>query len=148
LFDTLNANKGEENMATTGQCLCGNVKYEITNPPAMTGVCHCKNCQRQAGSAFSTLAGVAKSDFTLTAGDPKLYSDSDTESGNTVARYFCGNCGSPIYSALPGQPDTVYLKTGTLDDTSDFQPQFHVWCDSKQNWVTLEEGVPTMGTQS
>ena len=24
------------------------------NAPAMTGVCHCKNCQRQAGSAFST----------------------------------------------------------------------------------------------
>ena len=45
----------------------------------MTGVCHCKNCQRQAGSAFSTLAVVPRSDFKLTAGEPKLYTDGDTK---------------------------------------------------------------------
>ena len=135
-------------MAITGRCLCGEVKYEIESAPAMTGVCHCKNCQRQAGSAFSTLAGVPKSGFRFTAGQPKLYSDGDTASGNTVERYFCGTCGSPIYSVIPSQPDTLFLKTGTLDDTSGFKPQFHVWCDSKQDWVTLEEGVPSMARQT
>jgi len=123
------------------------VKYEMDNAPTVTGVCHCKNCQRQAGSAFSTLAGVPKSEFHLTTGEPRLYEDSDTESSNTVERYFCGNCGSPIYSAIPGQPETVFLKTGTLDDTSSFQPQFHAWCDSKQNWVALDEGVPSIPKQ-
>lgn len=131
-------------MSITGQCLCGQIKYEFTNAPAMTGVCHCKNCQRQAGSSYSTLAVVPKNDFKFTAGKPKLYEDSDTASGNTVRRYFCGNCGSPIYSAVPSQPDNVFLKTGTLDDTSGFRPMFHVWCDSKQNWVGLEPGVPTI----
>ena len=134
-------------MAVTGQCLCGEIKYELKEVPAMTGVCHCKNCQRQAGSAFSTLAGVPKNEFTLTSGEPKLYKDSDTNSGSTVERYFCGNCGSPIYSALPSQPDTLYLKTGTMDDTDAFTPQFHVWCDTKQNWVTLEDGVPQIAKQ-
>jgi hypothetical protein len=113
----------------------------------MTGVCHCKNCQRQAGSAFSTLAGVPGSDFNLTVGQPKLYRDSDTNSGNTVERYFCGNCGSPIYSVIASQPDTIFLKTGTMDDTSSFTPQFHAWCDTKQNWVVLEDDVAQMGTQ-
>jgi hypothetical protein len=134
-------------MAHTGQCLCGAIRYEFDGDPAMTGVCHCRNCQRQAGSAFSTLAGVPKSSFRFTAGEPKLYRDSDTASGNTVERYFCGNCGSPIYSAIPDQPDMVFLKTGTLDDTSGFQPQFHVWCDTKQNWVSLDEGVPAIARQ-
>jgi hypothetical protein len=124
------------------------VKYEVKNSPTVTGVCHCKNCQRQAGSAFSTLAGVPRSEFTFTAGSPKLYRDSDTSSGNTVERYFCGTCGSPIYSAIPSQPDTLFLKTGTLDDTSSFKPQFHVWCDSKQNWVKLEAGVPALARQA
>jgi hypothetical protein len=135
-------------MSMTGHCLCGDISYEIENPPALTGVCHCKNCQRQAGSAFSTLAGVPKNEFTFTAGTPALYTDSDTDSGSSVERYFCGRCGSPIYSALPGAPDTVYLKTGTLDDTSAFQPQFHVWCDSKQPWVELAEGVPAIPKQA
>jgi hypothetical protein len=134
-------------MTHTGHCLCGMVSYEFDGEPAMNGVCHCKNCQRQAGSAFSTLAGVPKAQFRFTGSEPKLYQDADTVSGNTVDRFFCGNCGSPIYSALPGQPDMLYLKTGTLDDTSSFQPQFHVWCDSKQAWVKLDEGVPAIPTQ-
>ena len=134
-------------MSNTGQCLCGAIKYEMENAPAMTGVCHCKNCQRQAGSAFSTLGAVPKAEFAITVGTPKLYEDTDTASGNPVHRYFCGNCGSPIYSAISAQPDTIYLKTGTLDDTSNFEPQFQAWCDSKQNWVTLDEGVPAMATQ-
>ena len=134
-------------MAHTGQCLCGDIKYEFTNPPAMSGICHCKNCQRQAGSAFSTLAGVPKAEFNMT-GEPALYKDPDTDSGNTVERYFCGTCGSPIYSVIPDQPDTLFLKTGTLDDTSGFTPMFHVWCSTKQNWVELAEGVPQMEKQS
>jgi hypothetical protein len=123
-------------VAITGQCLCGDITYQLDNAPAISGVCHCKNCQRQAGSAFSTLAGVPKSEFTFTSGEPTLYADGDTESGNTVERYFCGRCGSPIYSVIPAQPDMLY------------QPQFHVWCDSKQSWVTLDEGVPAMAQQS
>lgn len=134
-------------MAITGQCLCGSIRYELDEAPAMTGVCHCKNCQRQAGSAFSTLAGVPRAGFRFTAGEPKLYEDRDTQSGNAVQRFFCGNCGSPIYSALQSNPDMIFLKTGTLDDTSSFQPQFHAWCDSKQGWVKLDEGVPAMATQ-
>ena len=134
-------------MAYTGQCLCGDIKYEFPNPPAMTGVCHCKNCQRQAGSAYSTLAGIPSSEFKMT-GKPKLYEDANTVSGNTVKRFFCDNCGSPIYSAIPSQPDMFYLKTGTMDDTSAFTPMFHVWCSTKQDWVNLEEGVPQMETQS
>jgi hypothetical protein len=135
-------------MTITGRCLCGDIQYEFANAPAMTGICHCKNCQRQAGSAFSTLAGVPKAEFKFTRGTPKLYADSDTASGNTVERYFCGRCGSPIYSAIPSQPAVLYLKTGTLDDTSTFKPQFQVWCDSKQSWVTLEKGVPALAKQT
>lgn len=131
-------------MTMTGQCLCGQIKYEIKSSQKMMGICHCKNCQRQAGSAFSTLAAVSRSDFNFTAGQPTLYSDSDTNSGNTVKRYFCGHCGSPIYSAISSKAETLHVKAGTLDDTSGFNPQYNIWCDSKQNWVVLQDGVPEM----
>ena len=130
-------------MANFGQCLCGAIRYSFPNDPAMTGVCHCKNCQRQAGSAFSTLAGVPKAEFEM-QGEPKLYEDSDTDTGNTVQRYFCDKCGSPIYSAIDAQPDMLFLKTGTMDDTSGFQAMFHAWCSTKQDWVDVPEGIPTM----
>ena len=68
--------------------LLGNIHYEIGSAPTLTGVCHCLNCQRQGGSAFSTLASVASNDFSFTQGAPKLYKDEDTDSGNPVERYF------------------------------------------------------------
>ena len=128
-------------MAHTGRCLCGEISYEFENTPAQMGVCHCKNCQRQAGSAFSTLAVVPMAELSI-SGEPNLYTDSDTSSGNPVERYFCGNCGSPIYSAVPSMEGIAILKTGSLDDTSDFKPMFHAWCDSKQGWVELNDEVP------
>ena len=39
------------------------------------------------------------------------------------------------------------LVQGTLDQTDDFAPQFHAWCDSKQSWIELDPKVPQMGTQ-
>ncbi len=33
-----------------GGCLCGAVRYSVSAEPAMQAVCHCRNCQRQAGS--------------------------------------------------------------------------------------------------
>ena len=131
----------------TGQCLCGAITYQYPNDPVMAAVCHCKNCQRQAGSAFSTLVGVPAAEFELT-GEPKLYVDGDTDSGNQVERYFCGNCGSPIYSALPSQAEMIFLKSGTLDDTSGFQPAVHVWSSTKQNWYEIAEGVPQLAKQT
>ena len=129
-----------------GHCLCGEIAYEFDGDPLMSGVCHCKNCQRQAGTAFSVLAGVASANFRLTKGELKVYEDTG-DSGNKVLRKFCGNCGSPIVSALSGQADTVYIKAGTLDDTSILNPAFHIWCDSAQHWVTIPEGVARMARQ-
>jgi hypothetical protein len=35
----------------------------------------------------------------------------------------------------------VFIKAGTLDDTSQFTPQMQLWTDSKQHWVDIA-GVP------
>ena len=89
-------------MSETGQCLCGAIQYRIDNSPQMAGVCHCKNCQRQAGSAFSTLAGVPTTEFHLIQGELKLYTDSDTESGNAVQRFFAATVVPPFIQQCPG----------------------------------------------
>jgi len=44
----------------TGGCLCGQVRYSANADPAIVAVCHCKNCQKQTGTAFSVLVGVPK----------------------------------------------------------------------------------------
>lgn len=47
-----------------------------------------------------------------------------------MRRFFCGRCGSPIYSAPDADGLLVFLKSGTLDDVSVLDPKVNIWCDS------------------
>ena len=124
-------------MTLNGRCMCGDIRYELLQAPEFMGVCHCKHCQRQSGSAFSTMAGVPRESFRLLRGEPTLY-HGPADSGYDTEIGFCGRCGSPLYTLLANQSDMIYLKTGTLDETDWFEPQFHVWCAQKQQWVDLD----------
>lgn len=126
----------------TGRCLCGAISYEIEGELQMCGVCHCKNCQRQAGSAYSVLFGVGDQDIAI-SGDLTTYDDHG-DSGNVVHRHFCGKCGSPVMTTLPTQPGMAYIKAGTLDDTSVLDPQIHFWTRSKQPWVEIDPDILQM----
>ncbi len=124
----------------TGGCLCGKVRYSSKAAPQMTMVCHCKNCQKQAGSSFSIIVGAAEEGFELT-GTLKTYEDHG-DSGRPVLRKFCPECGSPVITTIPAMPGRVFIKAGTLDDTSWLAPQTHIYCDSMQPWVKLDEATP------
>eukprot|EP01037_Dinobryon_pediforme_P004407 gene4407-4453_t len=127
----------------TGGCLCGAVRYELQGDPAISGICHCRNCQKQAGSAWSMLIGVPAGALTY-VGEPKTYVDHG-DSGGTVRRQFCGTCGSPLFSLPEAMPGMVFIKAGTLDDTSDFTPGAQYYLKSKQPWVELP-GIPGFET--
>jgi hypothetical protein len=119
-----------------GRCMCGDIRFELAEVPEFMGVCHCKHCQRQSGSAFSTMASVPRNSFSLQRGTPTVYRGT-ADSGFDTEIGFCGRCGSPVYTLLANQAEAIYLKTGTLDETDWFEPQFHVWCADKQRWVDL-----------
>jgi hypothetical protein len=127
----------------TGGCLCGKVRYTAKAEPVFQGVCHCTDCQRQAGTAFSVVAAFAAPDVTIT-GEMKTYRGVGS-SGNEVLRRFCGECGSPIVSEPATAPGMLFMKAGTFDDTSRVDPKVHIWCDSKQNWVPIPDGAMTFG---
>jgi hypothetical protein len=123
-----------------GGCLCGNIRYESTAAPVLSAVCHCTQCQKQSGSAFSTNLVVPAQAFKLTAQVPSVFVDAGG-SGLSLKRHFCGRCGSPVYSELEAQPGVVVVKAGTLDDPSSTSPQIHIWHRSAQPWVAVPEGA-------
>ncbi len=131
-------------MATNeGGCLCGKVRYRMEGEPAAAMVCHCTHCQKQSGSAFSTIIGVPEGQVSI-EGEPVTYRDSG-ESGKSVERLFCGTCGSPLFSKVEVSPGMLWIKAGTLDDTAAFTPAAHIWTRSKQCWVETGE-VPAFET--
>ena len=128
---------------TEGGCLCGAVRYSFEGDPAAAMVCHCTHCQKQSGSAFSTILSVPESALEVT-GEPRTYQDAG-ESGKSVDRIFCSDCGSPLISRVEVAPGMAFIKAGTLDDASGFDPAVHIWTKSKQCWVETGD-VPVFDT--
>jgi len=116
-------------------CLCGKVRYSADAEPAFVGVCHCKNCQKQAGTAFSVVFAIPKPVLSV-QGTLKTFNDRG-DSGKAVYRRFCPECGSPILSETEARSGVAIIKAGTLDDPSWLKPTMEIFCNSAQPWVSL-----------
>lgn len=130
-----------------GGCLCGSVRYVASWPPIATVVCHCKNCQKQAGSALSVVAVLPRSGLSV-HGDLTVFEDTG-ESGAPVYRHFCAKCGSPVITDNPQaeRDNIIFIKAGTLDIASDLQPTLHYWKGSAQDWLVFPPGVDSLVKQ-
>lgn len=126
----------------TGGCLCGAIRFESAAEPVATGVCHCRNCQKTSGSAFSVVVALPEAALEIT-GALSTYEDRGDDGGRTVLRKFCGHCGCPVVSLTPMAPGVAFLKAGTLDDVSHIKPTFQCWHDSAQPWLQLDGGLAT-----
>ncbi len=130
-----------------GGCLCGSVRYDVSWPPKALVVCHCSDCQKQAGTAFSVVGVSARDDLHI-RGELETFSHPGS-SGQTVNRKFCGNCGSPILTDTEAarEQGIIFFKAGTLDVTADLAPSVHYWTRSAQNWFSIPEGVTCLEKQ-
>lgn len=99
--------------ALGGGCLCGAIRYRLTSKPRATVVCHCTHCQRQSGSAFSVNL-ICAHDTYVQEGRTQVFEDHG-DSGLSVLRHFCGNCGSPVRTEAASVPGHSIVKAGTLD---------------------------------
>lgn len=83
--------------------------------PAVKALCHCTDCQKHAGSAYSTNVVLKDDQFKATSGTPKSY-DAVGDSGKVNKHFFCGNCGSSLWNKLDVMEGMTVVKAGGLDD--------------------------------
>jgi hypothetical protein len=119
----------------TGHCLCGSVSYQIDGEPMMTILCHCEDCQRSSGAAYSVNAVFARSALKVDASGLKTFETTGDETGLKRERQFCPGCGSQMFTLLAEMPEMVVVKAGTLDDKSVLDPQMEIFADSAHPWV-------------
>ncbi|KAF1994344.1 hypothetical protein P154DRAFT_527141 [Amniculicola lignicola CBS 123094] len=118
-----------------GQCNCGSIKVKIPKQPDQSVLCYCDNCRRSCGSAMSVNYVFERSDIDID--DPKDvlkgYADSNTKSGNTITRRFCGNCGSPVMTEVPTGTQ-VFLKGGLFFPLG--KPIAEAFQENKSEWLS------------
>ncbi len=117
-----------------GGCLCGAVRYETETEPVTTAICHCRNCQKQSGSALSIIVGFPAGSLRTTGSSLTAYKD-EGESGKPVLRYFCNLCGSPLITRAEFSPEVEFIKAGTLDDPSWLKPDAAFWGERQHDWL-------------
>ena len=122
----------------TGGCLCGAIRYTADAEVSALRACHCLNCQKHTGTGGSVNAVVPTASFRITKGTPKKYQDSATQSGRTLSRHFCAECGSPIYSQRNPDAGFVVIRAGTLDDSSRLKIGTHIWTATAPGWVHID----------
>ena len=129
----------------TGGCLCGAVRYTYEGEVGPAGYCHCADCRRVSGSAFGISVRVAAAGFSITAGVPKSFTKLG-DSGRLVTRFFCGDCGSPLYTLPPLHPEVVFIKAGSLDDPGAVKPNRQAWTRSRVDWAEIDPAITSYET--
>lgn len=124
----------------TGNCLCGNVSFEADGDIAMMGNCHCTDCQQASGSPFATLVFMAEADVKI-SGETQRF-EHKVDSGNTLSKDFCPNCGSQMFGGNPARPGVIGLRAGSINEKEHVKPQFNVYVSSKAPCTILDETIP------
>ena len=107
----------------------------LTGNPVTTALCHCLDCRKWTGAAFTSNVVVARNSFRVIEGTPKSF-EIVAASGKLNTKWvcfingvkvghgtfclqnpkFCPSCGSSLWSDLEIEPDLTFIKSGGLDN--------------------------------
>ncbi|HEV2364733.1 MAG TPA: GFA family protein [Caulobacteraceae bacterium] len=120
-------------LAISGGCLCGRVRYACATAPLMGGICYCRDCQHASGGPFAAV--VVLPDDALAISGQLAEFKSSADSGNTITRKFCPECGSQILWSGPAAPGMVVIPVGSLDNPDLFRPTASFYTSSAPRWA-------------
>ena len=125
-----------------GRCACAAVRYRLISRPMFVHCCHCRDCQRQTGSAFVLNALIETDRVTLLSGNPEPVAV-PTDSGRPHEIYRCPSCRVAVWSVYGDVRKLLFVRVGTLNDPGALTPDVHIYVRSKLPWVALPEGTPS-----
>jgi hypothetical protein len=124
----------------TGGCLCGGVRFEVTEAPSRAGYCHCTRCQRRTGTAASPQAGIERGSLRITKGEELIRA---YEPDDGFAKLFCSECGSALWSRHPEDPEVVSIRLGAFDRDPGVRPSYRQFVAYAAPWEPLpDDGLP------
>jgi hypothetical protein len=107
------------------------VRYSVRGEPVHVGRCHCADCRRESGSAFTIYAHWPVEQFEV-RGEIVSYE----------GRGFCPRCGSRLLDPPEPGDGLVEVRIGTLDDAPfGLKPETEVWVKRREAWISPVEGA-------
>jgi hypothetical protein len=126
-----------EKREQTGGCLCGKVRFRVTQPVGEVGACHCSMCLRWCGGPILAIHSEGPVEF---EGEENIVRYRSSE---WAERGFCGNCGSNLFYYLIPKGDYI-LSAGALDDRDGLELVSQIFIDEKPDWYAFANEVETL----
>jgi hypothetical protein len=127
----------ENNVAITGECFCGEVKYQVNGVLRDARSCHCSRCRKAFSSQASAYALVEPQAFSWISGESQLTSYVNRDGAGLR---FCSKCGSTLCGVVGGAVHGVTL--GCVNGDPEIELGRHIFVGSKASWEIIPEGVP------
>ena len=125
----------------TGGCLCGGVRFELSEAPQFAGYCHCTRCQRRTGTASSAQARVNGRALRIVQGEELGRGWCHPEGG--FEKCFCRECGAHLFSRDPDDDTRVNVRMSAFDGDPGVRPTVRVYAAYAAAW----EPIPDDGLQ-
>ena len=129
-----------------GSCLCGGVRFEVTEPFETVSQCHCTSCKKLSGGVGTVSGRVQTEAVRILEGEELLRTYQPDEGSSKT---FCSACGSNLFGAgWPESPRTS-VRLSALDNPFDQKPEQHIYVRSVAPWETLpDDGAPRYDERS
>ena len=120
----------------TGGCLCGGVRFELTERPTDAGYCHCGRCRRRTGAAASPQARIDGRTFRLLRGEELVGFWRPGDAG--FDKCFCRECGAHLFSR---RDDTTQMsvRLGAFDGDPGVRPQWRAYVAYAAPWEPIPD---------
>ena len=124
----------------TGGCLCGAVRFELTEAPVVAYYCHCTRCQRRTGTAAAVSARVPPGSVRIVAGEEKVRRFVPDEG---LPKAFCSDCGSALWAESRDEPQPVAVRLGVFDGDPGIRPTARQFTAYAAPWEPIpDDGLP------
>jgi hypothetical protein len=119
-----------------GGCLCGRVRFEVTEPPVSASYCHCTRCQRRTGTAASAQVRVLPGSVRVVSGAEivRVYQPEDG-----FGKAFCSECGAALWSVDPASGEIGGVRLGAFDSDPGLRPQYRQFVAYAAVWETIPD---------
>jgi hypothetical protein len=121
----------------TGGCLCGGVRFELTEPPRSGNYCHCTRCQRRTGTAASANAAIDGTTFRLVAGEELVKAWRHPDGG--WEKCFCRECGAHLFSRDPDDHARMGVRMGAFDGDPGVRPSTRAYVAYAAVWEPIPD---------
>lgn len=118
-----------------GQCLCGQVAFELRGEIPALYQCHCSLCRKVSGSSANAALVIDATQFSWIRGEDRIQRYQRADGWKS---HFCRDCGSPVPNPTR-DGRACWVPVGLLEDDPSLRLGAHLYLASKAHWDVVAD---------